>query len=97
MNYVFHPAAESEHLETVAYYESKRPGLGAEYLAEFEAAMGGVCQFPHRYPIAFSADIRRKRMERFPFAILYREQVGIVQVLAVAHLRRRPDYWLGRC
>ena len=25
MNYHFHPAAEAEHLETVVYYESKRP------------------------------------------------------------------------
>ncbi len=29
MSYCFHPAAEIEHLETVAYYESKKPGLGA--------------------------------------------------------------------
>lgn len=29
MTYFFHPAAEAEHLETVAYYESKRAGLGA--------------------------------------------------------------------
>jgi hypothetical protein len=28
MSYYFHPAAEAEHLETVAYYESKQAGLG---------------------------------------------------------------------
>ncbi len=27
MSYFFHPAAEAEHLESIAYYESKRPGL----------------------------------------------------------------------
>jgi len=27
MSYCFHPAAEAEHLETVAYFESKRAGL----------------------------------------------------------------------
>jgi hypothetical protein len=37
VNYYFHPAAEEEHLETVAYYESKRPGLGVTYLVEFES------------------------------------------------------------
>jgi len=39
VNYYFHPAAEAEHLETVGYYESKRPGLGASYLVEFVRAI----------------------------------------------------------
>lgn len=42
MAYFFHPAAEAEYLETVAYYESKRAGLGASYLAEFEGMMVAV-------------------------------------------------------
>ena len=44
MNYVFHPSAEAEHLESIAYYESKRPGLGASYLAEFERILVHVCE-----------------------------------------------------
>ena len=51
MSYSFHPAAEAEHLESVAFYESKQPGLGAAYLAEFENAMKRVCEAKHRYPI----------------------------------------------
>ena len=96
MSFVYHPAAEAEHLETVAYLESRRPGLGALYLMEFEKIMGRVCQSPHRYPVARKPDVRRIRMERFPYTVLYREASGIVQVLAVAHHRRRPQYWLGR-
>lgn len=96
MNYEFHPAAEAEHLETVAYLESKRPGLGALYLAEFEHLMGLVCEAPHRYRIERQPDVRLTQMTRFPYTVLYREAAGIVQVLAVAHHRRRPNYWLGR-
>ena len=96
MSYFFHPAAESEHLESVAYFESRRTGLGASYLAEFEVLMEAVCKAPHRYPIEVKPDIRRSRMKRFPFTVLYREKSGSIQVLAVAHNRRRPNYWLGR-
>jgi len=96
VSYQFHPAAEAEHLETVAYFESKRPGLGASYLAEFEMVMSSVCASPHRYPIERRPDIRRIRMKRFPYFVLYREVSGTIQVLAVAHHRRRPNYWLGR-
>ena len=96
MSYYFHPAAETEHLESVAYYESMQAGLGASYLAEFERNMSEVCEAPHRYPIEKKPDVRRIRMKRFPFALLFRESSGTVQVLAVAHNRRRPQYWLGR-
>jgi hypothetical protein len=51
MNYVLHPSAEAEHLESMAYHESKRPGLGASYLAEFERICVQVCESPQRYPI----------------------------------------------
>ena len=47
MSYEFHPAAEAEYLESIAYYESKRPRLGASYLAEFERILVHVCESPH--------------------------------------------------
>ena len=96
MSYYFHPAAEAEHLETVAYYESKRPGLGATYLAEFENVLVNICDAPQRYPIEIKPDIRRRRMLRFPFTVLFRTVSGTIQILAVAHHRQRPIYWLGR-
>lgn len=96
MTYQFHPEAEAEHLESVAYYEERQPGLGVSYLAEFESALEQVCEAPARYPIEQRPDIRRVRLQRFPFTILFRESGGVVQVLAVAHHRRRPLYWLGR-
>ena len=49
MIYVFHPVASDEHLESVAYYESQQPGLGALYLDEFERIMGFVSDAPTRY------------------------------------------------
>jgi len=96
MSYYFHPAAESEYLEAIAYYESKRPGLGASFLAEFETAIGTVLEAPHRNPVEQRPDVRRKGLQRFPYTVLYRDAAESVQVLAVAHHRRRPQYWLGR-
>lgn len=97
MNYVFHPTAEAEHLETVAYFESKRVGLGASYLVEFEKILKYVCESPQRYPIERKPDVRRIRMMRFPYTVLYREvSAGFVQILAVAHHCRHPQYWRGR-
>ena len=96
MNYGFHPSAEAEYLESIAYYESKRPGLGASYLAEFERTLLHVCESPQRNPIELKPDLRRARMKRFPYTVLYRNVSGSIQIVAVAHHRRRPQYWLGR-
>lgn len=96
MSYFFNPAARIEYLEHVAYYESRQPGLGARYLAAFDAAMVKVCEAPHRYKVVFPPDIRRYRAPGFPYNILYR-QVGVdVEVLVIAAHRRRPNYRLGR-
>jgi hypothetical protein len=96
VSYFFHPAAAVEYLESVAYFESKRAGLGALYLSEFEQLLQIVCKSPHRYPIEKQPNIHRVQMRRFPFTIFYREVSGFIQVLAVAHHRRLPLYWLGR-
>jgi hypothetical protein len=32
----------------------------------------------------------------FFFNVIFRDVEGVVQILAVAHKRRRPDYWLSR-
>jgi hypothetical protein len=81
VSYFFNPAARVEHLEHVAYYESRQSGLGARYLAAFDAAMVKVCEAPHRYKVEFPPDIRRYRVPGFPYNILYRQVgVGVAEV-----------------
>jgi len=96
VSYFFNPAARIEYLEHIAYYESRQSGLGARYLAAFDAAMFKVCVAPHRYKVEFPPDIRRYRVPGFPYNILYRQVGSDVEVLVIAPHRRRPDYWLGR-
>jgi toxin ParE1/3/4 len=96
MIYEFHPAAEAEFLESVGFYESRAQGLGEAFIAEFEAVICLVCNAPRQRPVECAPDIRRAPLQRFPFSIIYREKQPKIQVLAVAHERRRPQYWLGR-
>ena len=51
MNYRFHRAALAEHLDEVAFYESRLPGLGADYLAEFDATMATTDVGEISYPV----------------------------------------------
>ena len=96
MNYRFLGAARAEHLEEVAFYESRSPGLGAAYLAEFEAVMARICANPALYPRMGDVDIRKATLKRFPFQVIYRAEPTHIVVLAIAHHRRRPAYWVER-
>ena len=96
MNYYFHIEAEADHFEAIAFYESRQIGLGTAYLAEFEETMLKVLGKTHRYRIKRKPNIRSIYLKQFPFTIIFREVDTDVQILAVAHKRRRPDYWLGR-
>ena len=96
MNYQFHPAAFDEHYDSVAFYQNRLPGLGADYIAEFEAVMARICHAPNRFPTIADPAIHRAGLKRFPFHVIYRVMPTQIIVLAVAHQRRRPTYWMER-
>lgn len=96
MSYTFHPAAESEFLESVGYYESKVQGLGQALINEFSALVSLIVDNPDAWQVEAKPGIRKAPLNRFPLSIIYRRSIGDIQILAIAHHHRRPQYWLGR-
>ena len=96
MSYFFHPDARVEHLEHIAFYESRQRGLGSRYLSAFESSMVQVCATPQRFAVEHPPDIRRRWIAGFPYNILYRSIDAEIEVLAIAAHKRRPDYWVMR-
>jgi toxin ParE1/3/4 len=96
LSYFFHPDARVEHLDHVAFYEQRLPGLGARYLDAFDATMERVCGHPDQYPLAYPPRVRKLRIAGFPYSVLFSERSGRVEVLAVAAHKRRPEYWVNR-
>ena len=96
MTYRLHPEAALEHERQVAYYEERSTGLGRRYHVATMRAIGKAVEVPRQYKVVRSPDLRQVHLRGSPFAIVYRESGGIVQVLAVAHHRRHPNYWAMR-
>jgi plasmid stabilization system protein ParE len=94
--YLVHPGAAAEHRKQIAYYEDRQPGLGRRYHAEFRTVLAAICEAPHRYRVIGLPAIRCLGFAVFPFDLIYREAGGAVQVLAIAHHRRQPGYWVER-
>jgi toxin ParE1/3/4 len=39
---------------------------------------------------------QRLILSRFPYSIVFRERLHDIQIIAVAHAKRRPGYWSNR-
>ena len=89
-----HDLAKVELNEAAQYYEQKSAGLGTAYVAEVERCTAAILEYPHAGPIVMGA-IRRRSLQRFPYALLYRVKPEQVRILAVMNLKRRPGYWIG--
>lgn len=92
---IFLRPTEVEMLDAAKYYEIQAPGLGVDFLARIDAAVQDIGRNPELWPI-IKANTRRRLINRFPFALLYRIDPDQIVIQATMHLHRRPDYWLNR-
>jgi toxin ParE1/3/4 len=94
------PEAKQELAAAAAWYEQRREGLGRELLAEVDAVLAAIARSPSRFPlypgVAPELRVPRAAARRFPYSIAFIELAIVVRVLAVAHEKRRPGYWVGR-
>jgi len=91
--------AEAEMADAARWYESHHTGLGSEYLEAVDAAVDRIAENPNvgsMVPGVSDSEIRRRAVRRFPYHVVYLELSDRLQILAVAHDRRRPGYWSGR-
>lgn len=97
MKVTFLAPARYEFDEAVEYYEEQEAGLGDHFRTEIIKSIKRISSFPAAYT-KLSANTRRCLVARFHHAIIYhfdRENEEIL-IVAVAHTRRRPEYWRSR-
>jgi toxin ParE1/3/4 len=90
-----HPAAVREAAQAFRWY-SKRSARAAERFADaLDRVIGQVQERPESFPTHL-AGTRRCLLSRYPYLVVFRELGNRIQVIAVAHGRRRPGYWTRR-
>ena len=91
--------ADDELVDAACWYESHREGLGDSFLNAVDTTVARIAEAPHvgsMVPAVSDQAIRRRPVQRFPYHIVYMELPDHLRVLAIAHDRRRPGYWMGR-
>ena len=92
--------AEREARDAAEWYEDRVEGLGPAFLDEYESGLERIEKDPTRFgrleTITGPREIRRLLLRRFPYLIAYEILADEAMVLAVAHVSRRPNYWIDR-
>jgi len=90
-----HPEAVAEAQAAAQWYRVRSGSAAGALLAELDRAVERIGESPQMWP-RYVQGTRRYLLQRFPFYLVYREIAGKVEIVAVAHGRRRPGYWKGR-
>ncbi len=97
MNVEFLEPAAQEFYEAIGFYNMQRQGLGGEFAKEVEDTIERIKQNPEAWTtVASSKRARRCLTNRFPFGIIYQIRQDMILIVAVWHLRRRPQAWRKR-
>lgn len=66
-----------------------------DFVDELDRALGMLNRFPELGQ-AGMGNTRALPLHSFPYSLIYRLQVDVIRVIAIAHHSRRPRYWAGR-
>ena len=90
-----HPEAINDAQQAYQWYRLRNEIAANAFRFEVERAIDLISKSPRRWP-AYLHGTRRYLLMRFPFSIVYRHTDPGVQILAIAHGRRKPGYWRDR-
>jgi toxin ParE1/3/4 len=91
----FHPLAADEAEAAERWYRERNQVASARFQQDLDRAVDLISERPNTGS-PYLGNTRRVLLRRFPFFVVYRERGDSVQIVAVAHARRRPGYWRAR-
>lgn len=90
-----HPAAIQEARNAYRWYLRRSFSAAGRFQASFEASLEQIAESPDRWP-RYLHGTQYRPLRRFQFIVVYRHIGDRLQVVAVAHARRKPGYWKKR-
>lgn len=91
----FHSEARIEARDAMLYYRELDPVIAAEFLGIYETAVNQILANPLASVVVIGK-ARGKVLRKYPYTIFYRFDADEIRVIAVAHQKRSPEYWLKR-
>lgn len=87
--------ARVELLDALHWYRDRSPGAAESFVRAVERAEQAIQSDPETWS-QHTYGTRRYSLHRFPYVLVYRVLLTRIEILAVAHGRRKPGYWRDR-
>ncbi len=77
------------------HYAARQAELGQAFAGDLAHSIQWITAQPLAWaPVGKRA--RRRLLDRFPYAVIYRIEPDLIRIVAVMHQRQRPGYWRNR-
>ncbi len=101
MRVELHRDAHAELRDAASWYDERRAGLGTEFISAVKFVLTQIGETPQLFPpwpgmSKHIPTVRQAVIQRFPYVIAFEEHSERIVILAIAHSKRRPMYWLDR-
>ena len=95
MNIRFLKTAQKELNDSFDWYENQLSGLGYDFLKEVDSAIGRIITWPESH-LGIGHGLHRCLVKRFPYSVIYGMENNTIVIVAMAHLHRKPYFWVER-
>lgn len=91
-----HPAAQREVRRAFDWYlQEAGQRIAAGFLDDFEQTLALLKKHP-KIGEPGGSHTRRLVFQRYPYTVIYRLKGEMLEIIAIAHHSRHPEYWAGR-
>jgi plasmid stabilization system protein ParE len=90
-----HPEALQEATAATDWYAERSVRAAERFLDELDQAVAQIAENPQQFP-EYLFGTRRTVLQWFPYVVVFRAVDAAVEIVAIAHGRRRPGYWRDR-
>jgi len=95
IKYRYLAPARGELRNAAHYYRERSRRVASSFMISAQEAIDQIAEFPESAPV-IRGQVRGKVVSRFPYTLMYRVEDNVILVLAVAHQKQRPEYWIDR-
>lgn len=96
MYLIYTSEARLEIIEAGAYYLRINKELAHAFKQRLTDALEAIKSNPETWR-SLDEKYHRKLMKQFPYGVIYHlPKPGCIEVVAVMHFSREPDYWRGK-
>lgn len=91
--------AEAEFREAAEWYRERDPRVAERFVSETRNTLLLIEEFPGigtRVPGINDPDVRQMPVHTFPYSVVFVNLPDGHEVVAFAHTRQRPGYFVGR-